>query len=184
MPVPLSKVPRAKLEKIWEQVNRSAGPEECWPWMGSPDWAGYGRLRLTLDGRSRFVKAHRVVYMLAHPSSTADSSRVKQRCLNRLCCNPIHLYCAGSAAQMTESQLQHIRERVPRGSRSHLAKLDDVKIQEILEAHGKVSATLLARKYEVTRGTIYRIWARKSWAHLSPRPEEEVETPPALVAEG
>jgi hypothetical protein len=73
------------VERFWSKVNRSAGPDACWPWRGSLDAYGYGQFSL---GRSR-VKAHRVAYQLQR-GSIPSGLAVCHRCDNRVCCNASH----------------------------------------------------------------------------------------------
>ncbi len=66
-----------------------AGPDECWPWMDKPIGSGYGKIS-TGTGSSP-VLAHRLAWQFAH-GDIPEGLFVKQRCGNRLCCNPAHLY--------------------------------------------------------------------------------------------
>jgi|GEM_PF-3026101 len=84
------------IQKFWSKVDKSAGPDACWPWVGSKNNKGYGlfyfqgknlkahRVSLTLDsGRYDLFMLNRVV---ADQASLACHS-----CNNPICVNPDHL---------------------------------------------------------------------------------------------
>jgi len=56
-----------------------------------------------------------------------------------------------------------IADFTPRDEKHPLAKLTRHKIRAIRAAKGKVSATTLAKRFGVSRQTIYSIWNGKSW---------------------
>jgi HNH endonuclease len=78
-------------------------PDECWPWTGSVDTAGYpnsqrvpvGLRRLHADFTSLTVRPHRwlaaVVDGLAHPDQIPEGMYVHHKCKNLRCCNSAHL---------------------------------------------------------------------------------------------
>ncbi len=48
---PLYRAPkRTVAERVWPKVDRSAGPDACWPWLGCYDEKGYGMT--TVDGKT------------------------------------------------------------------------------------------------------------------------------------
>ena len=67
--------------------------DECWLWRGSPNSAGYGRIRFRPGSRSQ-VGAHRVAYVLATKQTLSGSQQVDHICRVRLCVNPAHLRVA------------------------------------------------------------------------------------------
>lgn len=71
------------------RVNRSAGPDACWPWTGmvSPR-RGYGRLKTDSNHE---IRPHRIAYALVNGPIPAERL-VCHRCDNPLCCNPAHLW--------------------------------------------------------------------------------------------
>lgn len=68
------------------KVDRSGGPDACWPWRGSIETTGYGRA--WWDGRNEM--AHRVAYLLAKGPIPAGLE-IDHLCRNRPCQNPAHL---------------------------------------------------------------------------------------------
>lgn len=72
-------------ERLWGRVDRSAGPDACWPWTGSTS-NGYGVIKF--DGVQHY--AHRKVAELS--GLVLGDLSVLHRCDNPLCCNPAHLF--------------------------------------------------------------------------------------------
>lgn len=82
------------LERFWTHVDKSAGPDECWPWTGvrRPEPRDYGRFWL----RRKVHTAHRWLLgelrgkpLVVKPIGLEDACH---RCDNPPCCNPAHLY--------------------------------------------------------------------------------------------
>lgn len=76
---------------FWARVDKSAGPDACWPWTGSTFRSGYGQI----GNRHLPVLAHRAAHQLTH-GAIPRGACVLHRCDNPLCCNPAHLF-VGSA---------------------------------------------------------------------------------------
>ena len=95
-----------KREDFWSYVDRSAGPDGCWPWTRGRFQKGYGAL--TLDGRN--LKSHRVALELTLGRPLADRAFACHTCDNPPCCNPAHLY-EGDAASNIADMYAHGRER-------------------------------------------------------------------------
>lgn len=83
--------PRPVSDRLWPKVDQGAGPDACWPFMGSRNEHGYGSIR---GENGRTTKAHRVAWMLANPGvEITNSDHICHHCDNPPCCNPAHLYC-------------------------------------------------------------------------------------------
>jgi len=88
---------------FWSKVDRSAGPDACWPWLASCVRGGYGGLRLRPFGS---FLAHRVAYQLTYGDLSADLL-VCHKCDNPPCCNPACLFQG--------TYLENIRDAVSKG---------------------------------------------------------------------
>lgn len=88
-------------DRLSEKVDRSAGPDGCWPFTDRLTAQGYGRIRTGGVG-SPSIGAHRAAFMLANPgveSPEAIDHRCHDprvcaggpQCPHRRCCNPAHL---------------------------------------------------------------------------------------------
>lgn len=91
---------RPPAERFHEKVDRSSGPDACWPWTGYVNKGGYGLFHLGTSKRT--VYAHRFAFELAngrpaefdvdHECHNRDEScRQGGPCPHRRCCNPAHL---------------------------------------------------------------------------------------------
>lgn len=76
------------LERFWSKVDKR-GPEDCWLWLASTTWAGYGRFQLSWKPRIRVI-AHRFTYEMAN-GPIPDGLEIDHLCRNRKCVNPTHL---------------------------------------------------------------------------------------------
>lgn len=76
---------------FWDRVDRSGGPDACWPWTGARNTFGYGNV-----GENGFtLTASRVAYELTYgfipPGEGYHGNVVRHTCDNPPCCNPRHL---------------------------------------------------------------------------------------------
>lgn len=75
--------------RFWAKVDRR-GDDECWPWMGSLNQAGYGQLWGGKDDDRWWLRAHRVAYeLLVGP--IPEGMTLDHRCRHRWCVNPADL---------------------------------------------------------------------------------------------
>lgn len=91
MPVPCCgiELPADAKEAFWSLVDRR-DPDECWPWTGNRNGAGYGRFSFA----GRRVIASRAAWYFAH--GTQPTLFVCHSCDNPPCCNPAHLWLGTS----------------------------------------------------------------------------------------
>jgi hypothetical protein len=152
---------RARAPGFWDRVIKGDG---CWLWLGSVDEDGYGRLRLTIDRRRVWMKAHRVSWALDRGRMPGPRMLIRHRCDTPGCVRPNHL--------RRGTQLQNVRERVLRGrsacgeqnGRARLRETDVLEIRaRLLDA---ASVSELAREYSVSPKAIREVRDRKTWKHL------------------
>ena len=78
------------VQRFWLKIDRSGGPDACWPWMRFTN-QGYGQLQIgRRRGQHWTLRAHRVAYHLA-VGSIGLGLQLDHLCRNRACCNPAHL---------------------------------------------------------------------------------------------
>jgi hypothetical protein len=89
-------------EAFWAKVDKSAGQDECWLYMGFRKWDGYGWLaRSKGNAQYHYVTAHRYAWILTHGEPT-NGLHVLHRCDNPPCCNPAHLWLGTHADNMAD----------------------------------------------------------------------------------
>lgn len=76
-----------RTEPFWRLVDRTGGPEACWPWTGARSRLGYGVTRH--EGRPG-IGAHRIAYWKV-VGPTPVGMELDHLCRNRACVNPAHL---------------------------------------------------------------------------------------------
>ena len=87
-------------ERFWSHIDRSGGPDKCWPWTGASNKARvkrYGCVRgQDYNGNggkeAKRRSAHRVALQLATGiAGTGSHAAHDNGCTTSLCCNPAHL---------------------------------------------------------------------------------------------
>src|ERR1044072_41919 len=75
-----------RLAIFLDYIDRSGGPDACWPWLRGKSSEGYGQF--AVDGRC-MRGAHVVAY--EHFVGPLNGLFCLHICGNRACCNPKHL---------------------------------------------------------------------------------------------
>ncbi len=125
------------IARFWSKVDRSSGPDACWPWLDKPDpySGGYGRLHVKGTprlahafswelARGRSVPAGHEVDHECHNRAIADGTCTRGVCRHRLCCNPTHL-----VAKLP--QKHYADTLVPTNGTHWNTKLTEVMVQEV-----------------------------------------------------
>lgn len=149
-------------DEFWDYVDRSGGPDACWPWTRSCVRAGYGQLWIG----DRKLASHRVAFKLAN-GEIPDGSDVLHSCDNPPCCNPRHLF-EGDAGVNLRDAIAKGRHRPPdpvsRPGEAHpMAKLSTADVAEIRRVGGSVSQRALGRRFGVGQTQISRILNGSRW---------------------
>lgn len=146
-------------ERFWSKVDRSGGPDACWPWTASLDGRGYGQFGI---GHDRMFRAHRMaVEMDGRPVSPGDV--VCHHCDNKRCVNPSHLY-VGTKRTNTDDAMR--RGQTARGERSGPAKLTSAEVSEVKArvAYGW-SQSMVAMMFGICQQSVSDIVRGVNWKY-------------------
>jgi HNH endonuclease/Helix-turn-helix len=101
---PLPPPPVSREARFLAKIDRTGGPDACWPWLDKPDpnagsygrfkWHGQVRLAHALAwelANGRCVPAGHHIDHECHNRAIAAGECVRGICRHRLCCNPAHL---------------------------------------------------------------------------------------------
>jgi hypothetical protein len=131
-------------DRFNRRVDRSGGPDACWPWLGRIEPKGYGTM--AVGGRQRL--AHRCAMALAI-GEVPRGKLVLHACDNPPCVNPAHLRLG--------TQLDNMRDMVQRGRKVRGEKVNE----DACWRHGYVlKAECAVCKLEADRAAIERAIAR------------------------
>lgn len=152
--------PRPLADRFWEKVDKTGGPDACWPWTAARNKDGYG-----MFGWSRCVMkyAHRVAWILTNGPTEAPHTR--HTCDNPPCCNPAHIL-EGDAGSNHADMIE--RGRSPRGSKNPQAKITEAAAAEIRRRIGEGERQrTLAAEYRLSESTVSNIKHGKLWREVA-----------------
>jgi hypothetical protein len=166
------------IARFWSKVDRSGGPDACWPWQAAINNKGYGRFRFP----DREVLAHRLAWAIVNGEIPGGLNALHS-CDNSRCCNPGHIFLGtqldnildmhakGRALRSTGDQhgTKTHPERIARGEQSPFAKLTNDAVVEIFTTTDRSRGyqTRLARKFGVASQQISNIMLGKTWTHVT-----------------
>ncbi len=159
-------------DRFWSKVDKSAGPDACWPWMAGRDKPyGYGIFRLGSKhlGTRRGIHASRMALQLATGEVLPEHLNACHECDNPPCCNPKHLF-VGTQLQNVRDMMEKGRrvQREMRGIQMPMAKLDENKVREIRRIRAELGTPvqLIGKMFGVSHALVVQIVHRKSWKHV------------------
>lgn len=95
-----------QIARFWSYVDRSGGPDACWPWTRSRHSKGYGQYGV--GGHN--YRTNRLAYFLEYGEWPEPIGC--HTCDNPPCCNPAHIY-AGTPKQNTADMVRQGKHNRP-----------------------------------------------------------------------
>lgn len=111
--------------RFWSRVDRSGGPNACWPWLGGKHERGYGQM----NWNGKTVRCSRKVWEITH-GPIPRGLHVLHKCDNPPCCNPRHLFL-GTVKVNAEDRTQKHRGYIGYGEANPATKWSDAEIAEL-----------------------------------------------------
>lgn len=146
---------------FWNAVDKSGGPDACWPWTRGDDPFGYGIYRDPETKKN--TVAHRYAWEKTN-GAIPSGLCVLHGCDNPPCCNSSHHFL-GTKGQNTDDMLR--KKRNAYGEKCAQAKLTETEVISIRAEHSVgTGIRALGRKYGVNHATIWEIVHEKIWKHL------------------
>lgn len=162
---PGSRKRQSRAERFWSKVDKSAGPDACWPWQSSTMQSnGYGQFFDTHPetGKPTMRTAHRVAWELHNGRSVPRGRLIlhARECTSRRCCNPAHLRTGTQAENIADAvSLKTVgRRKLNRGSVLELVAL---------KRQHSVENWVLADRYSVTVECIRAVLSGKTWSKVT-----------------
>lgn len=154
-------------DRFEAKVDRSAGPDGCWPWTAATLWDGYGVINVR-QRPHRNVLAHRLAYSLAH-GPIEDGMCVLHSCDNPPCVNPAHLRI-GTRKENTGDMVARGRQRYATPWRSspgsRRLSADGVAIIRAFRRHTWLTLKEIGQRMGFSTVTICSVATGKTWKHL------------------
>jgi hypothetical protein len=141
--------------RFWALVDKSGGPDACWPWVGPRNQNGYGVSNR--GGRTQVASRHALE--LTEDCRLPRGIDACHTCDNPPCCNPAHLFRDTHAANMADM--------VAKGR--HPSKLSADQVREIRTRYAAGRHGIgaqLAREFQVSDACIHKIVYRKLRQHI------------------
>jgi len=160
--IEFARITPGRIVKLWSVVDRSGGPQVCWPWTGCRNEHGYGRIAIGSDKQWRSFLVPRVVLFL----TTGEVGAVAMHsCDNPPCCNPQHLAWGTQGQNLIDSYAKGRKLRgLVVGERHGMSKLRAADITEIrrrLAAGDRVGE--IASAFNVHRASIANVRDGRTW---------------------
>jgi len=141
---------------FWKKVDRSGGPNSCWPWTAATN-GRYGLIRIN----NKNIRAHRKAFSL-RVGEIPFGYEVCHKCDNPVCCNPEHLF-VGTHRDNMDDRNRKKRYGNSRGEKNGFAKLSDNQVValKILSLSGWRCATLSVF-FGICKAHVYKILSGKA----------------------
>lgn len=144
---------------FWMKVDKTPRPKGCWLYTGFRKWDGYGWLSRMVEGRTKYMTAHRYAWILTY-GAPAEGMHILHECDTPACCNPAHLRLGTHQDNMAD---QHAKGRHTYGERAR-NKVTYAQVVEMRRQHADGSHwNDIADRMGVSRALVYNAVTRRTW---------------------
>jgi HNH endonuclease len=151
--------------RFWNKVQKLTEPDSCWIWIGAEDKNGYGKFKVSSNGKDIHIRAHRYSWELFIGRKTSSKFLLCHHCDNPRCVNPHHLFL-GTNQDNADDCVS--KQRHGFGEKNGASKLTEQQVLEIKRLYHNQQTTIvsLATRYNCGKSTISDIVINKTWKHL------------------
>lgn len=150
---------------FWMKVDKTPRPKGCWLYTGFIKWDGYGWLARTVEGRTKYMTAHRYAWILTH-GAPAEGMHILHECDIPACCNPAHLRLGTHQENMAD---QRTKGRHVHGERSRRNTVTYAQVVEMRRQHAEgLHWNEIADRMGVSRAIVYHAVKRNTWVEDGP----------------
>jgi hypothetical protein len=154
--------PERVIRRVLERLDRSGGPEACWPCKGSRLPHGYVQIGWSENGTVGGDYAHRIVLAHTLQRPLAPGEEALHQCDNPPCGNPAHIFL-GTQQDNCKDMAQ--KNRSTQGERNPASRLSSTEIQAIRQ--DQRPSWSVALDYGVTARQVRKIRQGVQWKHVA-----------------
>lgn len=147
-------------ERFWSKVDKSGGPDACWPWTDKLLKSGYGKF-FVARGQSPAI-ASRLSLQMTGVDLTGLEAR--HTCDNPPCVNPAHLEPGTHAQNMADMARRNRQRAIRKGELHPEARLAAEQVVEMREQAARgAKLRALAEIYGIDESHVAKICRGEKW---------------------
>jgi len=150
--------------RFWSRVDKSGGPDACWPYTGSLTPAGYAstckRLHPSRMGHRFAYESEYGPLPVLGVDGCIETPCIMHICDNPACQNPRHLRCATHRENMLDREIKKRGNHKQRFSKGEILWIR----QQVAE--GLMNKSAICRLFKVCYHSVQRIVSKKSYKEI------------------